>query len=49
MRDTVLIVEDEADMVALLRHHLSKAGFGVLVATDGLTGLEITRKNRQIS
>jgi DNA-binding response OmpR family regulator len=32
-------------MVALLRHHLSKAGFGVLVATDGLTGLEITRKN----
>jgi two-component system phosphate regulon response regulator PhoB len=46
MQDTVLVVEDEADMVNLLRYHLSKAGFGVLIARDGLTGLEIARKNR---
>jgi hypothetical protein len=39
MQDTVLVVEDEADMVDLLRYHLSKAGFGVLIARDGLTGL----------
>jgi DNA-binding response OmpR family regulator len=46
MQDTVLVVEDEADMVDLLRYHLSKASFGVLIARDGLTGLEIARKNR---
>ena len=46
MQDTVLVVEDEADMVDLLRYHLSKVGFGVLIARDGLTGLEIARKNR---
>jgi hypothetical protein len=41
MQDTVLVVEDEADMVDLLRYILSKAGFGVLIAPDGITGLEI--------
>jgi two-component system phosphate regulon response regulator PhoB len=46
MEDTVLIVEDEADVVDLLRYNLSKAGFGVLIASDGLKGLEIARKNR---
>jgi two-component system, OmpR family, phosphate regulon response regulator PhoB len=46
MQDMVLIVEDEADMVDLLRYNLSKAGFGVLIARDGLKGLEIARKNR---
>jgi two-component system phosphate regulon response regulator PhoB len=45
MQDTVLVIEDEADMVDLLRYNLSKAGFGVLIARDGLTGLEIARKN----
>ena len=46
MQDTVLVVEDEADMVDLLRYNLSKAGFCVLVAGDGITALEIARKNR---
>ena len=46
MEDTVLIVEDEADVVDLLRYNLSKAGFAVLIASDGLKGLEIARKNR---
>jgi len=46
MEDTVLIVEDEADVVDLLRYHLSKAGFSVLIANDGLQGLEMARKNR---
>jgi DNA-binding NtrC family response regulator len=32
MQDTVLVVEDEADIVALLRYNLSKAGFCVLIA-----------------
>ncbi len=46
MEDTVLIVEDESDVVDLLRYNLTKAGLGVLIAADGLTGLEMARKNR---
>jgi DNA-binding response OmpR family regulator len=46
MADTVLVVEDEADVVDLLRYNLTKAGFSVLIARDGLKGLEIARKNR---
>ena len=46
MEDTVLIVEDESDVVDLLRYNLTKAGFAVLIAPDGLTGLELARKNR---
>ena len=46
MEDTVLIVEDEADVVDLLRYNLSKAGFAVLIASDGLTGLDMARTKR---
>ena len=46
MRDTVLLVEDEADVVDLLRYNLNKAGFSVLIAYDGLAGLEMARKSR---
>jgi DNA-binding response OmpR family regulator len=46
MRDTVLLVEDEADVVDLLRYNLNKAGFSVLVAYDGLTGLQMARESR---
>lgn len=46
MQDTVLVVEDEADVVDLLRYNLGKAGFAVQIARDGLEGLEMARKNR---
>jgi two-component system, OmpR family, phosphate regulon response regulator PhoB len=46
MADTVLVVEDEADVVDLLRYNLTKAGFSVLVAGDGLEGLNIARQQR---
>ena len=46
MGDTVLLVEDEGDVVDLLRYNLNKAGFGVLVASDGLTGLQMAREKR---
>jgi DNA-binding response OmpR family regulator len=48
MQDTVLVVEDEAELLNLLRYHLNKAGFGVLIASDGLTGFEIARKNPDV-
>ncbi len=46
MQDTVLVVEDESDVVDLLRYNLSRAGFGVMIANDGVEGLEMARKNR---
>jgi two-component system, OmpR family, phosphate regulon response regulator PhoB len=46
MQDTILVVEDEADVAELLRYNLNKAGFGVLIAADGLKGLEIARTRR---
>ncbi|MBN8709959.1 MAG: response regulator [Verrucomicrobia bacterium] len=46
MQDTVLVVEDESDVVDLLRYNLSRAGFGVIIANDGVEGLEMARKNR---
>lgn len=44
--DTVLVVEDEADVLDLVRYHLGKAGFRVLVANDGATGLAIARAEK---
>ncbi len=46
MGDTVLIVEDEQDVVDLLRYNLNRAGFTVLIANDGITGLEMARAQR---
>ena len=45
MEDTVLLVEDESDVVDLLRYHLRKAGFKVLVENTGSAGLETVRQN----
>ena len=45
MEDTVLLLEDEGDVVDLLRYHLRKAGFKVLVANTGSAGLEAVRQN----
>jgi two-component system phosphate regulon response regulator PhoB len=42
-QDTVLVVEDEADVLELVRYNLSKAGFRVLVARDGAAGLQAAR------
>jgi DNA-binding response OmpR family regulator len=46
MDDTVLIVEDESDVVDLLRYNLTKAGFSVLIAADGPAGLQMARAHR---
>ncbi|MFN9960201.1 MAG: response regulator, partial [bacterium] len=42
-KDTVLIVEDEPDVLDLLRLHLRKEGFAVLEAVDGVQALKIAR------
>lgn len=46
MDDTVLLVEDETDVVDLLRYHFKKAGFKVEIANSGDTGLSAARSGR---
>jgi DNA-binding response OmpR family regulator len=46
MAETILIVEDEADVVDLLRYNLGKVGFSVLIARDGVQGIEMARQHR---
>jgi two-component system phosphate regulon response regulator PhoB len=46
MDDTVLLVEDETDVVDLLRYHFKKAGFKVEMANSGDAGLAAVRSKR---
>jgi DNA-binding response OmpR family regulator len=39
LRDSVLVVDDEPDVVDLIRYHLRSAGFEVLTALSGPAGL----------
>lgn len=40
---TVLVIEDDQDIVTVLRGHLERAGYLVLAATDGAAGLRLAR------
>ncbi len=46
MSETVLVVEDEQDVVDLLRYNLNRADFTVLIASDGIEGLRVAREQR---
>jgi DNA-binding response OmpR family regulator len=46
MRETILVVDDEADVVDLVRYHLNRAGFDVDVASTGVAGLNAARQQR---
>lgn len=43
-KPTVLVVEDEEDVLALIRYNLHKAGFRMLTAGDGLSALRMARR-----
>ncbi|HPA18632.1 MAG TPA: response regulator transcription factor [Verrucomicrobiae bacterium] len=43
MSDTVLIIEDEPDVLALLVHHIERAGYRTATARDGAVGLGMVR------
>ena len=40
---SILIVDDEIDILEILKYNLVKEGFSVEVATNGLDGIEITK------
>ena len=44
--DTILVVEDEPDVVDLVRYHLHRAGFQVLTALNGPAGLATATESR---
>ena len=44
MSATVLVVDDEKDLVELVRYHLEKEGLTCLEACDGETALHLTRE-----
>ena len=46
MADTILVVEDEPDVVDLIRYHLRRAGFDVLTALNGPAGLATAAESR---
>src|SRR5262249_7793305 len=41
---TLLIVEDDETLVETLRYNFERAGYTILTASDGTTGLEVARK-----
>lgn len=43
-RQTILLIEDEPQIVAILRGYLTQAGFEVMTADDGRTGLFMARQ-----
>ena len=46
MRETILVIDDEADVVDLVRYHLNRAGFDVDVASTGMAGLHAAQQRR---
>jgi two-component system phosphate regulon response regulator PhoB len=43
---SVLVIEDEADVLDLVRYNVAKAGFRVQTARDGVAGLKAARAGR---
>ncbi len=43
MQATILTVDDERDVLELIRFHLTKAGYGVIQATSGREALDVIR------
>lgn len=45
-KETVLVIEDEKNILELVKYNLEEAGFHVLTAQRGDTGLELARKQK---
>lgn len=45
MQQTILVVDDEEDILELLKYNLEKEGYSILAARNGKKALEMVRKN----
>jgi DNA-binding response OmpR family regulator len=43
---TILVIDDEKDLVQMVRYNLEQAGYDVIAAADGKAGLEVALKHR---
>ena len=43
-KKTVLVVDDEEDLIEIVQSHLEDGGFQVVTAADGAEGLEVARR-----
>lgn len=43
---TVLVIDDEKDLIELVRYNLERDGFDVMTAVDGRSGLQIATRHR---
>ena len=46
MQKTILVVDDQVEMVVLLKKRLEMAGYKVFIATNGFEALEIVKKEK---
>ena len=42
----ILVVEDDRNLLEVLKYNLAKEGYDVLTATDGVQALDVARSNR---
>ena len=45
-RGSILVIDDEKDLIELVRYNLNKEGFDVIAASDGASGLEIATRHK---
>lgn len=45
-KGTILVIDDEKDLIELLRYNLEKEGYDVIAANDGQSGLEVIKRHR---
>ena len=45
-KGTILVIDDEKDLIELVRYNLEKEGYDVIAANDGQSGLEVVKKHR---
>src|SRR6195952_5776282 len=45
-KGTILIIDDEKDLIEMVRYNLDKDGYDVISATDGQSGLQIAQGHK---
>ena len=45
-KGTILVIDDEQDLIELVRYNLEKEGYEVIAAADGQAGLDVATKHR---
>ena len=48
MSKKILLIEDDKDIINLVKHYLEKEGYRTFEAADGVKGLDILKKRRLI-